>query len=364
MSGPQTLRSFEPPVTFGHLAGTGGKLGTEPEHFRVDEVPLYELSGEGQHLFVRVEKRGFTTQQLLREVAKAANVRDRDIGFAGMKDKHAVTSQWISLLAQNVPDPASWVLPNGLQVLETTHHGNKLRTGHVRSNRFCIRLVDVDEGAAEKAQDICSAINQHGLLNYFGAQRFGSQLDNLAKAIHWLREGDPRRTPRFLVKLYPSVIQAEIFNRYLSKRAPLGFDHVLAGEVLRLNHSASVFVVTDPEQEKARLQALDTHHTGPIWGPKMKFPEAEALALEQSCVAELSLDDELLTRLGKFGPGTRRDLRIWPEALSARALSTPGGASELELTFTLPAGAYATEVIRQFTRDNFSTVRGTERVAE
>ncbi|MEN9578390.1 MAG: hypothetical protein RJA70_1399 [Pseudomonadota bacterium] len=328
------------------------------------EVPLYELSGEGQHLFVRVEKRGFTTQQMLLAVAKAANVRDRDIGFAGMKDKHAITSQWISLLAQNVPEPSSWQLPQGMAVVEVTRHGNKLRTGHAKGNRFRIRLVGVDEGAEQKAEALVSAINQHGLLNYFGAQRFGSQLDNLEKAITWLREGDPRRTPRFLVKLYPSVIQSEVFNRYLSRRAALGFDHVLQGEVLRLNNSASVFVVTDPEQEKARLLARDTHHTGPIWGPKMKFPEGEALALEQACVDELSLDDALLKKLAKFGPGTRRDLLIWPEALTATVVSDSGSPPELELQFTLPSGAYATEVIRQFTRDSFSTVRGMERVSE
>lgn len=351
------LRPFEPALFFAHLPPVGGKLGDAPEDFCVEEIPLYPFAGEGQHLFVQLRKRGMTTQQLAKVVANVAGVRDRDIGIAGQKDKQAVTTQWFSLLQQNVPEPSTWPLPEGVEVLQITHHNNKLRTGHLSGNRFRIRLRGVLPEALTNGRQICDQIREHGLPNYYGAQRFGVGEENLSKALAWLAEpGRGSRLPRFLTKLYPSVVQAEIFNRYVTLRLAHGLRSLLPGEVVRLNNSSSVFVVTDPAAEATRLGEGDIHLTGPMWGPKTRQAEGAARDLELAALSQVGISDEQLGKLAKFAPGTRRDVLLRPEELTVHAdVDDPGS---LVIQFGLPAGAYATELIRQFTHDAFTDVRG------
>ncbi len=350
---------WAPPVHCQACPPTGGKLGPEPEDFQVDEVPLYELSGNGQHLFVRLRKRGLTTQQLLKHVAKASGTRERDIGVAGQKDKHAVTTQWISLLAHEVLAPEEWQLPDEVSVVEVTRHDNKLRTGHVAGNRFRIRLVDVPN--PEAAEPIRQKLAQEGMPNFFGAQRFGAELSNLDKAIRFLEEQSTaksrRKPPRFITKLYPSVVQAEVFNRYVQRRLDVGLDQLLSGEVVRLEGSPKHFIVEDPQRELPRLAEKDIHLTGPIWGPKMLAPQQQALELEQAALQSLGLSEQQLAALAKLAPGARRDLLVHPRDLQARAETASDGRACLVLEFFLPSGAYATEVIRQFTHDEFAQVR-------
>jgi tRNA pseudouridine13 synthase len=207
-----------PPVTTYSFPGVGGAIGPTEEDFVVDELPLYALSGEGEHLYVRVQKRGMTTRDAVRALADAAGVRADEVGTAGMKDKHAVTTQWVSLPGRRARAPESWTLPDSLVLLETTRHGNKLRTGHLAGNRFRIRITGAGDGALARATVILDHIRAHGLPNYFGAQRFGHGGDGLETALEWLRgeagEGPRRRVPPFERKLFTSVVQAEIFNRY------------------------------------------------------------------------------------------------------------------------------------------------------
>jgi hypothetical protein len=184
-----------------------GVIGPAPEDFVVDEVPLYPQSGAGEHLYVRIEKRSYTTPAMVRAVTRAAGVDERDVGYAGLKDKHAVTRQWLSLPLKARP-PSEWPLPEGIRVVEHTRHSNKLRTGHLLGNRFRITLVTEDAGALEKASATAELLRSRGLLNYFGGQRFGRGGDGLRQALVWLREGAKLHgMPRFLTKLYPSVIQ-------------------------------------------------------------------------------------------------------------------------------------------------------------
>ena len=145
----------------------GGRLGSEPEHFLVDEIPLYEPSGAGEHLYVKLQKRGLGTPDLARIVAKAARVRERDIGYAGLKDKHAVTSQWLSFPKQALP-PEQWELPDSIRVLEVSLHTNKLRTGHLKGNRFSIRVRGVPFQAALTAQRVLERLARDGLPNRSG----------------------------------------------------------------------------------------------------------------------------------------------------------------------------------------------------
>jgi tRNA pseudouridine13 synthase len=344
------MAPFEPPLLTHELPMVGGHLGPEPEHFQVDEVLLHEPSGAGEHLFVRIEKRLFTTPDAVDVIARAARVRSHDIGYAGMKDRHAVTRQWISLPARSSA-VESWQLPEGLRVLEVQHNTQKLRTGQLRGNHFTVRLVDVPPGGAERAAPITAALLARGLPNYFGGQRFGRGGMNLSRAVHWLRTGAKLygRRARFYAKLYPSVIQSELFNRYTAARMALGFERLLRGEVLRLANVNSVFVVEHPEQELPRLLRRDVVLTGPMLGPKARLIRDEAEALVKEAFAGLGLPEELVYGWGRLGAGTHRDLLVIPEGLSVQAT----GERELELRFFLPAGSYATELLRELCRGPF-----------
>jgi tRNA pseudouridine13 synthase len=348
-SAPFELAPHEPAVMHPELPALDAAIGPAVEDFVVDEIPLYAASGAGEHVYVRVEKRGFTTPAMVRAVTRAAGVDERDVGYAGLKDKHAVTRQWLSLPNKARP-PSEWQLPEGIAVVEQTRHANKLRTGHLLGNRFGITLVTPDAGALEKATAIAELLKVSGVYNYFGGQRFGRRGDGLRQAMVWLREGAKLHgMPRFLTKLYPSVIQAEVFNRYFSARRALGLDQLLLGEVVRLDNAGAMFAVEDVAREQPRLQSGDVHLTGPIFGPKARATAADAAALEQATISELGLTMDEREKLARLAPGTRRDLIAKVENLELRW----SGVGRLELEFSLPSGSYATEVIRQFTRGSF-----------
>ncbi len=339
----------EPGLIAPELPTIAARIGPEPEDFRVDEVPLYAHRGSGEHLYVRVEKRGFTTPAMLRVVTRAAGVDERDVGYAGLKDKHAVTRQWLSLPSTARP-PSEWQLPEGVNVIEHTRHGNKLRTGHLLGNRFRITLVTTDLAALEKASPVAAHLRVAGLYNYFGGQRFGRSGDGLRQAMGWLREGAKLHgLPRFLTKLYPSVIQAEVFNRYFSARRARGLDQLMLGEVVRLNNAGAMFAVQDVAGEQPRLTSGDVHLTGPMFGPKARATSADAAALEHSVIDELGLSAGAREQLARLAPGTRRDLIAPIEQLEL----CWSGVGRLELAFSLPSGSYATEVVRQFTHAPF-----------
>jgi len=338
-----------PPLMFTDTVPIDAAIGPTPEDFVVDEIPLYALSGAGEHLYARVEKRGFTTPAMVRAVTRAAGVDERDVGYAGLKDKHAVTRQWLSLPAKARP-PSEWKLPEGISLIEHTRHSNKLRTGHLLGNRFRITLVTSDLGALEKATVLAERLRIRGLFNYYGGQRFGRRGDGLMQALTWLNGGAKLHgVPRFLTKLYPSVIQAEIFNRYFSARRELGLDRLLLGEVVRLNNAGAMFSVEDTEREGPRLTSGDIHLTGPIFGPKARPTAPDAAALELAQLEGLGLNPETREKLARLAPGTRRDLIAPITDLELRWT----GVGRLELEFSLPSGSYATEVIRQFTHSPF-----------
>jgi tRNA pseudouridine13 synthase len=339
-----------PPVAYPDLPPIGGRVGPEPEDFLVDEVPLYAASGKGEHQYLHVRKRLLTTPDLVRRVARAAGVNEREVGYAGLKDKHAVTTQWLSLFSKTAVSTELPVGP-GIEILQVTRHDNKLRTGHLLGNRFTITLVGVADGAAARAEAVVAMLRSDGLPNYFGAQRFGHGGRNVADALAWLARGARGRN-RFEQKLFPSVVQSEIFNRYLSARLALGRERLIAGEVVRLEGAGAMFRVDDVEKEQPRLTARDLHLTGPMVGPKMRPAAADALALEQRLAAELGLDEAMLGALGRQAPGARRDLFAPLSDLAIEAVSDRAEPA-LRLSFTLPAGGYATEVIRQLTHEPF-----------
>jgi len=348
-NGPAVSRT-PAPVPFEHedLPPLGGQIGPEPEDFVVDEMPLYEASGQGDHWYVRLRKRERTTADLRTAVAAASGVPERELGHAGMKDKHAVTSQWLSVPAARAKPPAEWQLPEAFTLLDVTRHGNKLRIGHLSGNRFAIRLVNVRPGARDALAPLCQRIAAQGIGNYFGSQRFGIGQRNLETGLILLERGrlGPRAGQRG--KFLSSVIQSEIFNRYLTLRSELGRDRLLPGDVVRLEGSRALFVVEDAEREAARLAAGDIHLTGPMLGPKMKERQGRPRELEVAVTESLGLGAPALSVLGRSAPGTRRDLILRPEALDWRAAED----GSLSVEFTLPAGAYASLIIRALTRQD------------
>lgn len=319
------------------------RIGPDPEDFRVDEIPLYPATGEGDHYMVELRKRCWTTPDAVHAVARAAGVAERDVGHAGMKDRHAVTTQWLTVPVKKAP-PDAWELPEGLEILSFTRHGSKLRTGHLAGNRFTIRLVGAAPDGLARASATFAVVREKGLPNYFGAQRFGRGGENLPAALRWLAEGAPPRgkQTRFQRKLYPSVVQAEVFNRYLTLRQAQGLDQLFAGDVVRLAGSRSVFCVEEPSVELPRLAARDIFLTGPMPGPKMRAAAGVPHELERRVQAELGLTPAQEDTLAHWAEGTRRDLVVYPDPLAITSV-----AGDLVVEVGLPAGAYATQLLRE-----------------
>lgn len=337
----EAVSPFAPPRDSDDLLPAGGVVGAEPEDFRVDEIPAYLPCGEGDHLYVRIRKRRMTTAAAIRLLARAAGVEMRDVGSAGMKDRNAVTTQWISL-PPGASDPAGWSLPDDLRVEEVSRHRNKLRTGHLLGNRFQIRLIDAEPEPLDAA---LQRVVHAGVTNYFGPQRFGHGGRNLARALAWLDPGQRVRIDRLERKLLPSVLQSEYFNRWAAARRAFGLDRVMSGEWVRLAGAGKGFVVDDVDDGTRRLREGDVVLTGPLPGGRVREGEGEASELATRIWDEMAVSGPVRDTLDREVPGTRRDLVIHPGDLT---LERADDGAHI-LAFSLPAGAYASMVVREIT---------------
>jgi tRNA pseudouridine13 synthase len=328
------------------LVGTAGTLRTTDDDFVVDEELPYAPSGAGDHVFVRIEKRGTTTVDAARALARALGVRDRDIGIAGMKDRHAVTRQWLSLPPPVAPEQALAVELPGVRVLEAHRHAHKLRTGHVRANRFVLRVRGVDAGAAERARQILAALSEPpGAPNWYGEQRFGRDGDNPARGRALITGERPLGRDRRLDRLMISALQSQLFNDWLTARIGDGlYREVLAGDLLH-KRGGGMFVCDDPATDQARLAAGELVVTGPMFGDRMRMPgtASPALAREAEVLARAGLPREAFSSVRALAEGTRRDAAIEVAGATVAALD----GSTLEVGFALPGGAYATAVMRE-----------------
>ena len=314
-------------------------IRTTPEDFRVDEQPLYPAAGAGGHTFVLVEKRLRTTEAVARDLARAAGARPQDVGYAGRKDRVAVATQWLSVPELD-PDAALALELPGARVLEAVRHPHKLRTGHLLGNRFAIRVRGVDAAARSGAQARAGEIAARGLPNRFGEQRFGRDGANAERARRLcageLRVRD-RRDARFLV----SAWQSEVFNAVLRAR-PLPPDELEAGDLAMRHDSGGVFLVEDPARERERAAAFEISPTGPVFGPRMTWPDGAVALRERAVMKEHGLDPDALRLPGVRARGARRALRIRPGSLALE----PVGEDVL-LRFELPAGSYATVLVEE-----------------
>ncbi len=359
-----------------------GTIKTTPLDFLVDEIPAYEPSGEGSHLFVRFEKTNLTTNDAVRAVAKALGVAARDIGVAGLKDKIARTTQWISVPlpstkeASSIEERIGALAVDGVRILEHRRHGNKLKTGHLKGNRFTIVVRNIDPARLADVRATLERIAREGVPNAFGVQRFGRDGDTHERARGWLtgRErapGDPR-----LRRFHFSAFQSAIFNAVLEERVRDGSWSVpILGDLLKKEETGGMFVCTDVQLDRERAARGEVYPTGPIIGDRMRQPEAEAFELEQRIVGPL-IEGIDLRRARSLGEGTRRGLLLRvaelshsappaPDAPSPSArdlaglLSTSSSGEEFSsehaqdgsetraimVRFVLPKGAYATTVL-------------------
>jgi len=325
-----------------------GRLKVEPEDFVVEEIPAYEPSGAGEHLFLRIQKRDVSAESLIAHLATTLQISRDKIGVAGLKDRRAMTRQWVSVPAAACPD-ISKIETAAIQVLQTALHGNKLKTGHLTGNRFEIVLRNVEPDALERARQICSLIQQSGMPNYFGDQRFGIDGQTLTLGMSLLKgTASARKIPyhrrKFLLRLALSASQSALFNEVVRLRLERGIlQQVQPGDVMQVRASGGLFVVEDAKAEQVRCDRKEIVITGPLFGPKMKSPLAEVFELEQQVLKSAGLTRDVFREHKKLTPGTRRPLIVSPECLQVDP--DPNG---LRLTFSLPSGSYATVLLREF----------------
>ncbi len=317
-------------------------IRSTPEDFFVEEIPAFEPGGEGEHLLLAVEKRGLSTAAVARRLAEWASLPEMAIGYAGMKDRHAVTRQRFSvhLPKRAAPDTAT-LRSDDLQVLDATWHNRKLPRGALAGNRFVLTLREV-QGERAAIETRLAQIAAHGLPNWFGEQRFGREGGNVAAALAMFAGHRVRRDQRSILL---SAARSELFNRALAARVRnASWETALDGEVWMLAGSRSVFgPETFDEILAQRLAAFDIHPSAPLWGEGALRSTGECAALELSA---LSGEDALALREGLEKAGLkqeRRALRLVAEGLSWEWVEP----SALRLSFALPPGGYATALLQE-----------------
>jgi tRNA pseudouridine13 synthase len=344
------VTSLEPlselPFVTAELPGIGGEARAAPEDFEVEELPAYAPSGEGAHLFLWVEKRGRNTRDVAREIARAVGISERDVGVAGLKDRRALTRQHLSVPITAAAKAAS-LSGNGWKVLAAAAHGNKLKTGHLRGNRFRIHVRGCGPQSLERARAIAAALEQRGLPNAFGPQRFGRGGANVGLGRALVRGEDTpearhARRDRFLRRMTVSAYQAFLFNRVLAQRMEEGlFASAIDGDLMKKSETGGLFVSHDVAAEAPRVARFEISPTGPIFGHRMMEPEGEALARERRVLEAEGLSLASFAALKGDAEGTRRAMRM-----QAR-VSVERDADALVLSFALEKGSFATIVLRE-----------------
>lgn len=334
-----TTAELELPRAHGHPP-LAAELRRSPEDFRVEEVLGYEADGTGEHVLLWVEKRGANTEWVARELARFAGVSPLQVGYAGLKDRQAVTRQAFTVQLAGRDEPDWTALGHGdVKVLASARHKRKLKRGGLRGNRFVLVLRHVS-GNHEAAEQVLQTIATRGVPNYFGEQRFGREGGNVEQARAMFAG---RRVERDKRSILLSAARSQIFNSVLAARVEQGaWDTPLEGDIWSLAGSRSWFGPEPFDEALAeRLAQGDIHPSGPLWGEGEPPTQAVAGALERAVAAAHA---ELAQGLAAAKmEQERRPLRLLPKQLAWRWLDS----ESLELSFELPAGAYATVVVRE-----------------
>ncbi|MDM8529209.1 tRNA pseudouridine(13) synthase TruD [Anaerolineales bacterium HSG24] len=390
------------PYITASLRGIGGQIKTNPIDFLVEEIPLYHPSGEGQHVHVTIEKRGMSTYEAIKKIASALEMPRQKIGYAGLKDAHAITRQTLSIDGANPDAVAKIEIPN-LNILQVDRHGNKLRIGHLKGNRFMIRVRQVAHSSLIQVNEIIQQLSTKGVPNFFGKQRFGLRgnthrlgeqlirqnevefcreylgrpqtIENLdiqkarqlvdaekwAEALsHWPRRklSDERKLLRSIVQangnitgifryvskkmklFFISAFQSHLYNQLLTQRLD-SLDRIEVGDIAYIHHKGASFVVDDVITEQKRIASFEISPSGPMYGTKTLLAEGLPGVREQAILTKygLSLDDFSLPRLRIRG--NRRPYRF--KLTDPKVWWDEG----VMVSFELPPGAYATTVMAE-----------------
>lgn len=322
-----------------------GVIRHHPSDFKVDEQFSFQPYGEGEHALLHIKKQDSNTDWLARQIAQLAGIKKVDVSYAGLKDRNAVTTQWFSAWLPGKPDP-DWSLLNSdnVEVLETCRHNRKLRRGSLSGNQFTLVVRDLN-GTVGDLEHRIDKIKTDGVPNYFGDQRFGIDGQNLEKAKRMF--SGRREKDRFKRSMYLSAARSAMFNEVLSRRVEMNkWADGLPGDVMLLDNSRSYFLATDIDDEiKRRLKEHDIHPSGPLWGRGELLSKQEVENLETT-LPGLSEDFQIFdiglknARLNQ----ERRSLRLSVKDLQWQL---DKDNQLLELSFFLPAGGYATSVLRE-----------------
>lgn len=396
------------------VPGIGGEIKARAEDFFVQEIPAYEPSGDGEHVFFEIQKVGLTTFDAINRAARALGVGSRDIGYAGLKDARAITRQTFSVAGKGITEERVMTTPiEGVQVLWAARHGNKLRLGHLRGNRFAIKIRGVNPVDVVKVRPLLDRLHARGMPNFFGEQRFGMRRDNhiLGACLirgrpeellhhllgapdeqvddsgvfqarrafdagdlegsmhHWprrcglerrilarlIKTGQPgaavRAIDEKLRRLWVSALQSHLFNQVLARRIETT-DRLIPGDFAYKHENGAGFAVTDPAAEQPRCDAFEISPSGPIVGHRVTLPTDDALAIEQAVLKANGLTPGHFKQEGRDqAKGTRRPLRVRPEAIElAGGVDEHGG--HITVAFTLPAGSFATVLLREVMKND------------
>lgn len=337
-------QSLDPFLT-GNLPGIGGRIRTVPEDFQVEERPLYLPCGDGEHVYVKITKRGLSTPDLVRRLSSSLGIKAQAIGVAGLKDARAVTTQLVSL--QGIPEERL----SGIKIDDTIldrqvlgRHRNRLRPGHHAGNHFRVIIRHVADHAAESVPAILRQLSVRGVPNYFGPQRQGNAGDNYrigAMLLHDIRRRE--KMNRATRMWYLNAYQSFLFNRIVARRINR-IDRLFVGDWAMKLENGACFHVEDAEKEQPRADRFEISPTGILFGSRVSWASGEPGFIEDAVIAEAGATKEALIVAAKACGfrGERRALRV--------PLTEPEWSLHddvLTLSFSLPPGAYATSVLRE-----------------
>ncbi len=376
-----------------------GKIKTLPSDFVVQEIPLYEPCGEGEHLYINVRKTRTSHDECVRQIAKHFDVSKRDVGCAGRKDFHAVTTQMFSVYLRGKKPAVPETIGNA-EILGSSFHTNKLRLGHLVGNKFVLRVRGIDEQELPTIQQRLQTLSDCGMPNFFGPQRFGNHANNHELGLHLVKEdwdslvetllrgqdphhvfvnkgehkrgldawpfGQPaernvleaivrgknsqqacKTISKQLCKLWVNALQSSLFNDVLQERiADETWKTLLEGDLAwKHDGGGRTFAVTEEElltdDLQTRVDSFSLSPSGPLWGAKMRLPSGNVLAKEIAVWESAGLTDECLECMRKYANGARRALCVQVTESSLR-FSCDEHGDFIELKFALPAGSYAT----------------------
>jgi tRNA pseudouridine13 synthase len=321
-----------------------GLLRSKMSDFKVFEQLPFSPCGEGEHLLVHIRKTGANTLFVARELAKYFEVKEQLVSYAGLKDRFAVTEQWFGV---HVPGKQEYNLDDlvieGVEVLEYKRHNKKLRTGALTGNRFelVLREVTAIKALTERWQKIA----EQGVPNHFGEQRFGIDGGNIERALS-LFSGQKIKDKKKR-GMYLSAARSHIFNAVIDQRIKQSrFDTVAVGDVLMLAGTQSVFHLDELDGSiKQRFIDKDIDITAPMWGAGELMTSAEPLLIEQGVAQQ---NEAFCQGLPRFGlKQERRRIRLAISDTDIEIMQNEDDANAVKVSFFLPAGCYATTVLRE-----------------